>query len=317
MDVGNDLICYFNGEFMPLKDAKVGVMTHAFNYGTGCFEGIRAYWEAAQDELYIFRALEHFERFQRSARLLMIDLPHTPDELNSIATELLAKNSFRTDVYLRPLAYKSDEIIGVRLHNLSAGFVMFAVPFGDYIENEGGIRVGVGSWRRIDDNAAPARAKLTGIYVNSALAKTEAALNGFHESIMLTDDGHVSEGSAENIFLVLNGKLVTPAASDNILMGITRDSIMDLAHQTLGLEVVERQIDRSELYGADEIFLCGTGAQVIPVIEVDHRPVGSGSIGPITRRVLDTYMDVVHGRDERYTRWLTPVYQTATASRPA
>jgi branched-chain amino acid aminotransferase len=307
------ITCYFNGEFMPLKDAKIGVMTHAFNYGTGCFEGIRAYWDNANEELNLFRAREHFERLHRSARVLMIDLPHSAEEMLEIARSLLERNGFRTDVYLRPLAYKADEIIGVRLHNLTAGFVMFAVPFGDYIENEGGIRVGVGSWRRIEDNAAPARAKLTGIYVNSALAKTEAALNGFDEAIMLTHEGHVSEGSAENIFVVSGGQLLTPPPSDNILMGITRDSIIELARDVLGLKVDERQIDRSELYGADEIFLCGTGAQVIPVIEIDHRPVGEGSIGPITRQILDGYMDIVHGRDARYAHWLTPVYRHAEA----
>jgi branched-chain amino acid aminotransferase len=311
--VDENLICYFNGEFMPLMDAKVGVMTHAFNYGTGCFEGIRAYWEPSQNELYVFRLREHLERLQRSARVLMIDLPHSVDELSAIARELLQRNGFQTDVYLRPLTYKSDEIIGVRLHNLSAGFVMYTVPFGDYIENEGGIRVGVGSWRRIDDNAAPARAKLTGIYVNSALAKTEAALNGYDESIMLTDDGHVSEGSAENIFLVVNGQLITPAAADNILMGITRDSIIEMSRDLLGLDVVERTIDRSELYGADEVFLCGTGAQVIPVIEIDHRPVADGTMGPITRQIMDGYMDIVHGRNPRYAHWLTPVYRMAEA----
>ncbi len=198
--VSDNTVCFFNDQFMPLSEAKIGVMTHAFNYGTGCFEGIRAYWSADSAQLNVFRLREHIERFERSRRILMIDLPYSNERLAEICVELLRKNEFKTDVYVRPLAYKSSELIGVRLHNLTDAFVMFSVPFGDYVETSGGLSVGVSSWRRIDDNAAPARAKLTGIYVNSALAKSEAALNGFDESIMLTDDGHVSEGSAENIF---------------------------------------------------------------------------------------------------------------------
>ncbi len=301
------MVCYFNDEFVPLSEAKVGVMTHAFNYGTGCFEGIRAYWSSDLNQLNVFRLREHLERFAHSRRVLMIDLDYTVDQLSEICVDLLRRNGFKTDVYVRPLAYKSSELIGVRLHNLTDAFVMFSVPFGDYVETSGGLSVGVSSWRRIDDNAAPARAKLTGIYVNSALAKSEAVLNGFDESIMLTDDGHVSEGSAENIFLVSNGRLVTPPPTDNILMGITRDTIMTLAKNELGIETVERSIDRSELYGADEIFFCGTGAQVLPVITVDHRPIGSGTIGETTKALVKTYMDIVHGKVSAYRDWLTPV----------
>lgn len=307
--MSENMVCYFNDEFVPLSDAKIGVMTHGFNYGTGCFEGIRAYWSADQKQLHVFRLREHLERFERSRRILMIDLPYSVARLREICIELLRRNEFKTDVYVRPLAYKSSEVIGVRLHNLADAFVMFAVPFGDYVETTGGLRVGVSSWRRIDDNAAPARAKLTGIYVNSALAKTEAALNGFDESIMLTDDGHVSEGSAENIFMVSNGRLVTPPPTDNILMGITRDTIMTIAKNELGIDTVERSIDRSELYGAEEIFICGTGAQVLPVISVDHRSIGTGSTGTTTQALVESYMDIVHGRVARYRDWVTPVYQ--------
>ena len=307
--MSENMVCYFNDQFMPLRDAKIGVMTHGFNYGTGCFEGIRAYWSPQANQLHVFRLREHLERFERSRRILMIDLPYSVERLGEICVELLRRNEFKTDVYVRPLAYKSSEVIGVRLHNLTDAFVMFSVPFGDYVETSGGLSVGVSSWRRIDDNAAPARAKLTGIYVNSALAKTEAALNGFDESIMLTDDGHVSEGSAENIFLVSNGRLVTPPPTDNILMGITRDTIMTIARNELGIETDERSIDRSELYGADEIFICGTGAQVLPVINVDHRPVGKGSIGETTQALVKLYMDIVHGKVDAYRNWVTPVYQ--------
>jgi branched-chain amino acid aminotransferase len=307
--VSDRTVCFFNDEFVPLGEAKVGVMTHAFNYGTGCFEGIRAYWSEDSGQLHVFRLREHLERFERSRRVLMIDLPYSIERLSEICVELLRCNGFKTDVYVRPLAYKSSELIGVRLHNLTDAFVMFAVPFGDYVETSGGLSVGVSSWRRIEDNAAPARAKLTGIYVNSALAKSEAVLNGFDESIMLTHDGHVSEGSAENIFMVSRGRLVTPPATDNILMGITRDTIITIAQDELGIETVERSIDRSELYGADEIFFCGTGAQVLPVISVDHRPIGSGTVGDTSRALIQTYMDIVHGKVETYRDWLTPVYR--------
>lgn len=306
-----NLICYFNGEFIPLKDAKVGIMTHALNYGTGCFEGIRAYWEESANDLYVFRLTEHLERLRRSARVLMVDLPHTTAEISDIILEVLRRNEFRTDVYVRPLVYLSSEVVGVRLHGIESGFAVYAVPMGDYIENDGGIKVGVSSWRRVDDNAAPARAKLTGIYVNSALAKSEAHLNGFDEAIMLTDDGHVSEGSAENIFLVAGGEVLTPPPADNILVGITRDAIIQILREEMGVTVVERAIDRSELYGADEIFLCGTGAQVVPVTEVDRRPVADGNVGPISSAVLQRYMDIVHGRDDRYAHWLSSVGSTS------
>lgn len=308
-------VCYFNGSFVPLADAKVGVMTHAFNYGTGCFEGIRAYWNADERELYGFRVPEHYERLRRSAHTLLIDLPHTTDELCAITTELLRRNRFEADVYIRPLAYKSTEIIGVRLHNLESGFVIYAVPFGDYIEAAGGIRAMTSSWRRIDDNVAPARAKLTGIYVNSAFAKSEAALNGYDEAIMLTDEGHVSEGSAENIFAVIAGELVTPPVSDNILVGITRDTVIQLARDGLNLKVRQRQIDRSELYGAEEVFLCGTGAQIVPVVEVDHRAIGTGQVGPVARELSRRYIDVVHGTESRYRGWLSAVYQHEPVNR--
>ena len=253
-------IGYFNGAFIPLADARIWIMTHAFNYGTACFEGIRAYWNAELRQLYTFRLRDHIERLRRSSRLLMIDVPHSVDELCELTQELLRVNRFETDVYVRPLAYKASEVVGVRLHGLEDGFLIFAVPFGDYIEATGGIRAMVSSWRRIDDNAA--------------LAKSESVLNGFDEAIMLTDDGHVCEGSAENIFLVAGGKLITPPVSDNILARITRSTVIQLAQDGLNLVVRERRVDRSELYGADEVFLCGTGAQIIPVAEIDHRPIG-------------------------------------------
>ncbi|HIP97534.1 MAG TPA: branched-chain amino acid transaminase, partial [Anaerolineae bacterium] len=289
-------------------EAKVSIMTHAFNYGTGCFEGIRAYWNEEDEQLYVFRMKEHYQRMLRSARILQIKLPYTADELGDLTLELLRKEEYRQDAYIRPLAYKSSEGIGVRLHDLEDDLAIFAVPFGRYIEREEGARVGVSSWRRVDDNAIPARAKITGAYINSALAKTEALLNGYDEAIVLTQDGHVSEGSAENLFLVKNGQLVTPPVTANILEGITRATVMEIAREELNLRTTERRIDRSELYTADEAFFCGTGVQIAALIEIDRRPVGEGKIGPVVSQLRDLYFNVVHGKVPKYREWCTPVY---------
>jgi len=299
---------FFKGQIVPFQDAKVSVMTHALNYGTGCFEGIRAYWNEDTQQLLVFKMLEHYQRFLRNSRILMIDVPFTPERLSEITVELLRKEGYREDTYIRPLAYKSDEVIGVRLHNLNAEVAIFATPFGRYIESEEGARVAVSSWRRIDDNAIPARAKITGAYVNSAFAKTEAMLNGFDEAIVLTQDGHVSEGSAENIFIVRNGVLITPPVTENILEGITRNVIIQLARDELGLKVEERPIDRTELYVADEAFFCGTGVQVAAIAQIDRRPVGTGKLGPIVKALRDLYFDVVRGKVAKYREWCTPVY---------
>lgn len=299
---------FFKGEFVPIEEAKVSVMTHALNYGTGCFEGIRAYWNEEDEQLYLFRMKEHYQRLLHSARILQIKLPYTADELGDLTLELLRKEEYRQDTYIRPLAYKSSEGIGVRLHDLEDDLTIFAVPFGRYIEREEGARAGVSSWRRVDDNAIPARAKITGAYVNSALAKTEALLNGYDEAIVLTQDGHVSEGSAENLFLVKNGQLVTPPVTANILEGITRATVMEIACEELNLRTIERRIDRSELYTADEAFFCGTGVQIAAIIEIDRRPVGGGKIGPVVSQLRDLYFNVVHGKVPKYREWCTPVY---------
>ncbi len=307
LDGTPDLWAFFRGEFVPLRDANVSVMTHALNYGTAVFEGVRAYWNADEGQLYALDVLAHFERIIRSARVLFMAVPYTAQQMADTTLELLRRDGLQEDVYIRPLIYKSSELIGVRLHNLDADFTIFAIPFGKYIDTESGIRAQVSSWRRTDDNAIPARSKITGAYVNSALAKSEAQLNGFDEAIVLTQDGHVSEGSAENLFIVRNGNLITPPVSDNVLEGITRKRLMSVAND-MGIAVVERSIDRTELYSADEIFLCGTGAQVSPVIEVDRRTVGDGQPGPVTSRLSRTYFDAVRGKLDTYRSWLTPVY---------
>jgi len=299
---------FFGGEFVPIEKAKVSIMTHAFNYGTGCFEGIRAYWNEEEEQLFIFRMREHYERFHRSCGILHIELPYSVEQLGEITVELLRKEDARTDTYIRPLAYKATEGIGVRLHDLEDEFALFALPFGKYIEKEEGANVCVSSWSRISDNAVPARAKITGAYVNSALSKTEAVLNGFDEAIVLTSDGHVSEGSAENLFIVRNGVLITPTVTEDILEGITRATMIQVAREKLDLETVERKIDRTELYVAEEAFFCGTGVQVAAIATIDHRPVGTGKLGPIVKGLRDLYFDIVRGKVEDYRDWCTPVY---------
>jgi branched-chain amino acid aminotransferase len=303
-----ELWAFFRGEFVPLREANVNVMTHGFNYGTAVFEGIRAYWNADEEQLFGLELAAHYERIHRSAALLMMEVRHSPQELAEITVELLRRDGLREDVYLRPIVYKSSESIGVRLHNLDADITIFGVPFGQYIDTEGGIRAQVSSWRRTDDNAIPARAKITGAYVNGAFAKTEAQLNGYDEAIVLTADGHVSEGSAENLFIVKDDVLLTPPITDNILEGITRGRFLQIAKSDLGRETVVRSIDRTELYTADEVFLCGTGAQISPVIEIDRRRIGTGRPGPVTKALAGIYFDAVRGKVPAYRDWLTPVY---------
>ena len=299
---------FFRGKFVPLAEAKIGIMTHAFNYGTACFEGIRGNWNKEEKQIYLFRARDHYQRLLNNCRILKINITYTLEELCRLTVELVEKNGYREDIYVRPIAYKSSEVVGVRLHDLEDDFLIFVTPFGPYLDIANGIKCCVSSWRRIDDNMIPPRAKITGLYVNSALAKTEAWENGFDEAIMLTHDGHASEGSGENIFLVMDGKLVTPPPSDNILIGITRDTVIKLANWELGIETIERQIDRSELYIADECFLTGTAAHVTPVLEIDHRKIGNGQVGSISKKLQDLYFNVVQGRNKKYLDWCTPAY---------
>jgi branched-chain amino acid aminotransferase len=299
---------YFENEFVPLSEVKVGIMTHALHYGTACFEGIRGNWNADDDQLYIFRCVEHYRRLAASSKLLRMDLSHSAEELCDITVELIRKSGFREDVYIRPLVYKSSEALGVRLHGLDDSLLIAVMLFGPYLDSEKGIRCCTSSWRRIDDTMIPPRGKITGIYVNNALAKTEAVENGCDEAIMLTSDGYVSEGSGENIFLVVDGQLVTPPCHDGILEGITRDTVVELARAELGIGTIERHVNRSELYLADECFMTGTAAHVTPVVEIDHRKVGQGTIGRVTADLQRIYFDVECGRNKKYLHWCTPVY---------
>src|SRR4029079_10270392 len=300
----DDLIAYFEGDWVPLRDAQVSIMTHAFMYGTATFEGIRGYWNEEEGQLYGLFVREHMERIRNSAKmLLMEDLP-TVDELVSIVVETARRNAFREDIYIRPSYYKSTRALGVRLHHLDHELYVITTPFGNYIDVEKGVRIMTSTWRRNADEALPARGKIVGGYVNMAFQKSEAELNGFDEALVLTPGGHASEASAANLFVVRNGTILTPPVSDDILEGVTRKAIVQLA-QDAGIPVEVRSIDRSELYVCDEVFLCGTGVQISPVVEVDHRPVGDGRIGPIGRLMHDRYFAAVRGNLPQYQSWLT------------
>ena len=299
---------FFQGRIVPIEEAKISVMTHAFNYGTGCFEGIRAYWNETEEQLFVFRMREHYERLLDSMGMLLMERRHSADGLGQITLELLRREGYRTDAYIRPTAYKVDEIIGVRLHGLKDEVTIWTTPFGRYVENEEGTRVGFSSWRRIGDNVVPPRSKITGAYANSAFIKSEAMLNGFDEALVLSQNGTVSEGSAENVFIVRDGVVMTPPVSEDILEGITRATIIELARAELGMQVIERPIGRTEFYVADEAFFTGTGVQIAAIVEVDHRPLGTGKMGPVVSSIRDLYFDVVRGRERKYRHWCTTVY---------
>jgi branched-chain amino acid aminotransferase len=304
---------FFRGRIVPYSDARVGVLTHALNYGTGCFGGIRAYWNADEQELFVFRPQEHFERFLESARLLDMTLPYTPESLTEALVELLRADLHREDCYARPLAFYADESIGVRLHNLTPEVSMVAMPYGRYIENDEGLHATISSWRRVDDTMIPPRGKIAGAYVNSAFAKTDAQRAGFDEAIVLNQDGHVSEASAANVFLIRRGTAITPPVTDNVLEGITRRTVLELLGGPLGIPVIERSIDRTELSLADEVFLCGTGVQIAAVTRLDHRPIGTGRMGPRVSSLRDLFFDVVRGKRADFRHWCHPVYADAPA----
>jgi branched-chain amino acid aminotransferase len=299
---------YFEGKIVPYSQAKVGVLTHALNYGTAAFAGIRAYWNDEKQQLYIFRPLDHFRRLLNSAKILMMDFEYTPESLTQILVELLCRDGHQCDVYIRPLVYKAEEGIGVKLHDLRSELTMAAIPYLVYMTNTTNAHVTISSWRRVDDNMIPARGKISGAYANSALAKSDAVQAGFDEALVLNQDGHISEASAMNIFMVRNGVLITPPITENILEGITRQTVMEFAGKELGVSVVERPIDRTEVFLCDELFLTGTAAEITAITRVDHRAVGAGKMGPITAQLQALFADVVRGKIPAYCAWNVPVY---------
>jgi branched-chain amino acid aminotransferase len=302
-------LALFRGKVVPYADVRLGLLTHALNYGTAVFGGLRAFWNEDEQELFVFRPLDHFRRFRDSARLLRMELPYSAEDLWSGLRELLRSQETREDCYIRALAFYGDETLGVRLHGLTPEVGIVALPFGHFVPNDDNAHAGISSWQRISDNVLPARGKIAGGYVSSALAKSDAQLAGFDEALVLNDDGHVCEGSVENLFVARGGVVVTPPVTQDILEGITRRTVIQLLREDFGVEVVERPIDRTEIYLADEVFLTGTGVQIVAVTRVDHRAIGSGRMGEITSRLRPALADVVRGRDARRRGWCAPVYR--------
>ena len=299
---------YFRGRIVPIGEANINVRTQAIHYGTSCFGALRGYWNEDQEQLYVFRPDDHYRRFLDSAKLLMMTLPFRPDDLVEVTRTLLQKEAWREDVYIRPLAYKSGEVIPCQLHDVEDEFALFSLPYGSYLSKDKGARLMVSSWCRLGDNTIPPRGKIGGAYASSALAKSDALLKGFDEALLLDGDGHVAEGSAENVFILRQGIAFTPSVSNSILEGITRRTVIELLTRELGIPVQERAVDRTEIYLADEAFLCGTGAQIVPVASVDSYDIGSGTAGAVTMKLRDLYSDVVRGAIPEYASWCLPIY---------
>ncbi|MDG1989845.1 MAG: branched-chain amino acid transaminase [Dehalococcoidia bacterium] len=299
---------YLNGDFVDLNDAKISIVTHAFNYGTGVFEGIRGNWNEENQQLYIFKLKEHINRILNSAKIMRFEPELSNQQMCEIIIKLVEKNDYKEDIYIRPIIYKSSEIVGLRMHKLEDDFLVYIVPFGDYLDPSKGINCGTSSIRRIDDSMVPVRAKVTGIYVNNSMAKTEAFLNGYDEAIMLNMDGHVSEGTGENIAIIKNNKIISPSVSDNILEGITLETALDIAKKDLSLDIERRTIDRSELYIADEVLMTGTAAHITPVVSIDKMKIGNGKPGPISKKLQEKYFAIIKGQDNDYGEWLTKIF---------
>jgi branched-chain amino acid aminotransferase len=301
----NPKFAWFDGKFVKDDEAKVSVMTHAIHYGTSVFEGLRGYWNSKN--LYIFRLDDHIKRFRNSGRIYSISLKFTDKEISNAIINLCKKNKVRQSCYIRPFYFVGQ--YGINLHvteNAPTHTAVVMFPFGDLF-NKNGIKAGVSSWRRIHDVSTPPLAKMGGNYLNSILATQECKRNGYDEAIMLDQLGSVSEAPGENIFLVRNNKLITPPASSSALEGITKDSVIKIA-QDIEYEVIEREIPRTELYLADEIFLTGTAAEITPIISVDGKKVGIGKAGKITKQLYSIYSETVTGRNEKYSDWITSVY---------
>ncbi|BDQ04989.1 MAG: putative branched-chain-amino-acid aminotransferase [Candidatus Dojkabacteria bacterium] len=297
---------YFRGKIIEDNDAKISIRTNSFHYGTAIFEGIRAYYNKDSDTMYGLFVKEHYQRLLRNIKVLNMNINESLEELIEITKQLVLINQHKEDVYIRPIVYFADEAISPKLVGYSAEIAIFTLPLGNYIDTDDGIKTKIASWTRLKDNMIPPMLKIAGAYVNSALAKTEALKAGADEAIVLNQDGNIAEGSAENIFIVRNNTLITPSLSDDILEGITRHAIKTIA-KDLNINVEERSISRTELYIADEIFLCGTGAQISPVVEVDGIKINTGKPGPITNQIKQIYFDAVKGKIEKYTNWLTPI----------
>jgi branched-chain amino acid aminotransferase len=294
---------FFEGKIVLLSEAKINIATHGFLYGTAVFGGIRAYWNGEKKRLFVFRPWDHYHRLLHSARMMAMQTSYDEESLIDLMLELLRMDNYQQDVYMRPTFYKADLGIGVKLHDLKDEFCLFTMPYEKYVKNDTNAHVTISSWRRIDDNMIPARGKVAGAYANSALIKTDANRAGFDEALVLDQNGHLSEGSAMNIFMVRDGIVYTPPVTDNILEGISRKSVMEILRKEMGLEVAERSIDRTEVAIADEFFMTGTAAQIMAVTKVDHRPIGRGEMGPVTAKLRTLYEDILRGKNPKYAHW--------------
>lgn len=296
---------FLSGKVVPIEKASVSIMTNALQYGTGVFGGIRGYYNKSGSFLSIFRLSDHYRRFLNSINIIGVSIDFSHEELVDLTISLAKKNKPQTDTYFRPFAYAASLNVSPNLNSDSTfAFGLYMIPLGEYLPVDKGLSVMVSSWRRISDNAVPARAKVTGAYINSALARKEANDRGFDEAIFLTEDGHVSEGSAENLFIVRDGILVTPPKTDDILEGITRRTVIQLAKDN-NIPVEERKIDRTELYIADEAFFSGTGVQVSWISKVDGRKIGNGKRGKISSLLQDLFFKTVRGNESKYSKWCT------------
>lgn len=299
---------FADGKIVPEEEVSISIRCKALNYGLGCFEGIRAYWNEEEGQLYGFKFEDHYKRLKQSCKAIHINLPYSVEELCDITVELLKANNFKTTTYIRPLAFKGSNSIQPTLYGDDDDrFVIYCMPMGKFAGKEE-LHVGVSSWRRISDTMLPPRVKATASYLNSALASLEVLENGFDEAILLTQEGYVSEGPGENLFLVRDGKLITPAVSENILEGVTRKVVMELAQKELGIEVVERRVTRTELYAADEMFFSGTAMEVTPIVSVDRRKVGDGKAGDVYKALKKLFFDITINKNAKYSSWCTPVY---------
>ena len=298
---------YLDGKFVEKEKAVIPVMTHAFLYGTAVFEGIRAYYNEDEGQLYVFRAKEHFERMFKSAKIMYMDTIYTLEEHMDILKKLLKKNNYKQDAYIRPIIYKSANRIGPHLIDNPDKYLIFSFPMDAYFSNDG-LKCCVSSWRKNSDNSIPPRAKINGAYANASIISTDARLNGFDEAIVLSQSGKVAEGAAMNLFLIMDGKLVTTSTTSDMLTGVTRNTVIQLAKEVLNMPVEERTIDRSELYTADEAFFSGTGAQIVPICSIDNRAVGNGEVGEKVKEIQDLYYNVVKGKVPKYKEWCTAIY---------
>lgn len=298
---------WFDGKVVPWDKAKIHVLTHAFNYGTAAFEGIRAY--PSGEEMFIFRLKDHVKRLFNSSKIFGFEPKYTKEEVSEACKEVIRANDFHVKVYIRPLVFVAGVGIGIGFLGQPIGVAIAAVPFGTYFGKGEGVHAMVSSWRRLSDQSMPPSAKITGHYANSVLAKMNALQNGYDEAIMLDINGKVSEGTGENIFIVKDGELITPPVSSDILEGITRKTIIEIAREE-GIEVIEREISRSELYTCDEAFFAGTAAEITPILSIDKKVIGDGKSGPVTLNMKDAYTKAVVGQLKGHEDWATPVYAT-------